>query len=76
MHPRAARFQNADFTGLRGIQKYIKNTCVQENVKIWELFYPIFRGILYPSEDAMHKEFFINQLKIDEEFTDFFLVKA
>ena len=24
----------------------------------------------------MHKEFFINQLKIDEEFTDFFLVKA
>ena len=24
----------------------------------------------------MHKEFFINQLKIDEEFTDFFLVKS
>ena len=24
----------------------------------------------------MQKEFFINQLKIDEEFTDFFLVKA
>ena len=35
-----------------------------------------FRVYYIATEVVMHKEFFINQLKIDEEFTDFFLVKS